>query len=209
MTVGLHRGEAAKSDQFWKIGRDGLPSGGTNKNGLHRCSGDPNDAWFQISAQLVNFGVPRRPPKKVPKSPTLRGKKVPVNSSEGPEKNLARGFGSKISPKIIFKSFPAFPRCQNGRWKSAVLQWKWLQMASKMALWPSEWPQGPPNGLQGCYLLHNHLLELCESVCSILTKWNDAFSTLLDNVAVLLHWLWAHFWASFALIVPEIQSSYG
>ena len=158
----------AKIDTFWKNGQDGLPSGGTNKNGLHRCSGNPNDAWFQIWAQLVNFELPCRPPKKGPISPTLRGEKVPMTSIEGPEKNLAWGFGSKNSPKTIFNSFPALPRCQNGPWKSAVLKCKWPQIASKKLWDPLNGLRGHLNDLQGCYWLHSHILDLYDPVWSIL-----------------------------------------
>ena len=59
-----YRRRIAKSDQFLKIGRVGLPSDATNKNGLCKCSGIPDDAWFQIWAQSVNFEVPSRQLKK-------------------------------------------------------------------------------------------------------------------------------------------------
>ena len=65
----------AKNDKFWESGRDGLPSGETNKNGLHSCSGNPNDAWFQIWAQSVNFEVPSRGLKKGGKMVNFGSKK--------------------------------------------------------------------------------------------------------------------------------------
>ena len=53
---------------------------------MHDFKFEPNWSTLRYLADL---------PKKGPKSPTLRGKKVPVHSSASPEKNLAWSFRSK------------------------------------------------------------------------------------------------------------------
>ena len=141
MTEGLHRGEAAKSDQFWKIGRDGLPSGGTNKNGLHRCSGNPNDAGFQIWAQLVNFEVPCRPPKKGQNHQLWGEKKYPLTRVKALKKNWHGVLGLKFHPKLFSSPSRHFPGV-----KMAVEK---VQFYSENDFkWPLKWLWDPLNGLR-------------------------------------------------------------